>query len=201
MVSAGLRCPTLGRHADTPFRPPPIRATSAPMRWLVILLLTLLTAFPASARDAGPRVHTVLDVGAPLGPGDYVWDDDGVPAGPMRLVVDLSRRRIYAYRGGVEVGRAFAVTGSPVKPTPAGSFTILSKDANHRSRTYNNAPMPWSLQLTRGWVAIHGSPVEQDWVTHGCIGVPPAFAKILYARARVGDSVLVTRRWLPAAYE
>lgn len=168
------------------------------MRLLAALLLALL-ATPALAQ--GPQVRTVLDVGRPLGPGDYVWEDDGVPAGPMQIVVDLQRRRIYAYRNGTEIGRAFAVTGSPVKPTPAGSFVILSKDADHHSRTYNNAPMPWSLQLTRGWVAIHGSPVEQDWVTHGCVGVPPAFAKILYAHARVGDRVLVTRRWLPAAYE
>ena len=169
-------------------------------RFLAAVVLAL-TAAAAPAAAQGPSVHTVLDVGAPLGPGDYVWDDDGVPPGPMRIVVDLSRRRIYAYRGGTEVGRAFAVTGSSDRPTPAGSFPILSKDATHRSRTYNNAPMPWSLQLTRGWVAIHGSPVEQDWVTHGCIGVPPSFAKILYANARVGDRVLVTRHWLPRAYE
>jgi lipoprotein-anchoring transpeptidase ErfK/SrfK len=49
-------------------------------------------------------------------------------------------------------------------------------------------------------VAIHGSPVEEDWVTHGCIGVPTAFARILFRQVKLGDEVIVTRHWLPAAY-
>lgn len=165
---------------------------------LLTALVTALVAAPAAARP-GPAVHTILDVGRPLGPGDYVWDADGAPAAPVRIVVDTERRQLYVYRGGVEIGRSFAVAGPPERPTPTGRFPILEKDADHWSRAYD-APMPYALRLTRSYVAIHGSKVEWDWVTHGCIGVPIAFARILYANVRVGDEVIVTRNWLPEAY-
>lgn len=167
-------------------------------------LLAALVIFPLAAEARGvtgiPGVHTVLDVGRPLGPGDYVWDTDGVAPGATRIVVDVTRRQLYAYRNGVEIGRSFVVVGPPETPTPIGTFPIIEKDADHYSRAYD-APMPYSLRLTRSYVAIHGSPVEDDWVTHGCIGVPPEFARILYANVRVGDTVLVTRNWLPRAYD
>lgn len=168
-----------------------------------LLLLSLLAASPATAKAPvrGPQVHTILDVGAPLGPGDYVWDTDGVPSGPTRIVVDLGKRRLFAYRAGVEIGRAFIVIGPPEQPTPTGRFPILQKHADHYSSTYDNAPMPYMLRLTWGGVAIHGSPVEEDWVTHGCIGVPTPFARLLYASVRRGDEVIVTREWMNAAYD
>lgn len=173
-----------------------------------LLLAGTLAGTPVTAAEArqiptpagGPDVHTVLDVGRPLEPGDYVWDDDGAPAGPTHVVVDTERRQLYVYRGGVEIGRSFAVSGPPEMPTPLGRFPILEKDADKYSRSYD-APMPYSLRLTRSYVAIHGSKVEWDWVTHGCIGVPLPFARILFRNVRVGDDVLVTRHWLPAAYD
>ena len=171
------------------------------IRRLLLALALVLVPTAASARRPLPDVHTVLDVGRPLGPGDYVWDEDDVPPGPARIVVDLAKRRLYVYRAGVEIARSYIVIGPPEQPTPTGRFPILQKHADHYSSTYGNAPMPYMLRLTRGGVAIHGSPVEEDWVTHGCIGVPTAFARLLYAHARVGDEVVVTRRWLPAAYD
>ncbi|WP_082515537.1 L,D-transpeptidase family protein [Sphingomonas sp. Leaf412] len=172
------------------------------MTRFALFLILLLSPASAQARAAGvPDVHTILDVGRPLGPGDYVWEDDGETTGPARIVVDVTKRRLYVYRGGVEIGRSYIVIGPPEQPTPTGRFPILQKHADHYSSTYDNAPMPYMLRLTWGGVAIHGSPVEEDWVTHGCIGVPTAFARILYANARKGDEVIVTRRWLPNAYD
>lgn len=166
-----------------------------------VALALLLLVLPAAAIARGvPEVHTILDVGAPLGPGDYVWDTDGAPAGRAQIVVDLDKRRLFVYRGGVEIGRAFIVIGPPEQPTPTGRFPILQKHADHYSSTYDNAPMPYMLRLTWRGVAIHGSPVEEDWVTHGCIGVPTAFARILYANVRLGDEVIVTRGWMNDAY-
>ena len=172
------------------------------MARIALALLILLLPAAAHARASGvPAVHTILDVGRPLGPGDYVWEDDDVPPGASRIVVDIAKRRLYVYRAGVEIGRSFIVVGPPEQPTPTGRFPILQKHADHYSSTYDNAPMPYMLRLTWGGVAIHGSPVEGDWVTHGCIGVPTAFARILYAHASKGDEVIVTRNWLPAAYD
>lgn len=167
----------------------------------LLALLSFAAAPAALARGRASSVHTILDVGAPLGPGDYVWDTDDVPPGRAQIVVDLEKRRLFVYRSGVEIGRSFIVMGPPEQPTPTGRFPILQKDADHYSSTYDNAPMPWMLRLTWGGVAIHGSPVEEDWVTHGCIGVPPEFARLLFENTRKGDVVTVTRGWLPGAYD
>ena len=78
------------------------------IRFVALLLLLLPAAAPAQARGV-PDVHTVLDVGRPLGPGDYVWEDDDVPPGPVRIVVDVAKRRLYVYRAGTEIARSYIV--------------------------------------------------------------------------------------------
>jgi lipoprotein-anchoring transpeptidase ErfK/SrfK len=51
--------------------------------------------------------------------------------------------------------------------------------------------MPYMLRLTEDGVAIHGSNVREGWATHGCIGVPLDFAKLLFAAASKGDPVVI----------
>jgi lipoprotein-anchoring transpeptidase ErfK/SrfK len=75
------------------------------------------------------------------------------------VVVDLAWQRLYAYRGGVEIGRAAILYGADDKPTPTGSFKILQKKKDHISNLYG-APMPFMLRLTNDGIAIHGSEVE-----------------------------------------
>jgi hypothetical protein len=152
---------------------------------------------PAPARAEGPRtvaevkVTRELPISGWLEPGRYVWNDDGVPAGPTVIVVNIRGRTLSAYRGGIEVGRSSLVYGADNKPTPLGAFDILMKDAHHVSRTYGNAPMPYTLRLTNDGVSIHGSEIADDLATHGCIGLPKAFAAKLFASAHVGDRVIV----------
>ena len=159
----------------------------------------VLLATPTHARPVVPSdfaVKTVWELDGPLSPGDYIWDDDGVPAGPIRIVVDLHAELIFVYRGGSEIGRSTIIYGYDDKPTPTGVFPITQRKAEHYSSTYGGAPMPYMLRLTRDGVAIHASLVDADYATHGCIGVPEDFARLLFAQAKVGDRVLVTRGWL-----
>jgi lipoprotein-anchoring transpeptidase ErfK/SrfK len=51
--------------------------------------------------------------------------------------------------------------------------------------------MPYMLRLTDDGVAIHGSNVREGYATHGCIGVPPDFAKKLFAVMAKGDPVFI----------
>lgn len=167
------------------------------MRYIILLLTALILAtLPAPASAASVQVNTILAADGPLQPGEYLWDTDGAPAGPLQIVVDLSADRLYAYRGGVEIGRTIIIYGEGRHATPTGTFPILQKDRDHWSNLYH-APMPYMLRLTWGGVAIHGSGdvVSTDYATHGCIGVPDEFAARLYALARKGDKVLVTRGW------
>jgi hypothetical protein len=142
--------------------------------------------------DGGRRsIRSLLDVSRPMAFGDYVWDGDGVPPGPLWVRVDIGAQLISVFRGEHEIGTAVILYGGLGKPTPVGAFHVLQKAKDYVSHTYD-APMPFMLRLTGDGVAIHASNVRPGWATHGCIGVPMEFAKRLFAEARLGDTVLIT---------
>ena len=149
-------------------------------------------ASPAAAKpDDRFVVKRILEIDGPFRHGDYVWDDKGVPAGPLVVTVDLAAQTLSVFRGGYEIGAAVILYGANEVPTPLGVFPITQKDANHVSNLYD-APMPYMLRLTNDGISIHGSEVDIDSATHGCIGVPKKFAKLLFAQAKIGDKVIVT---------
>jgi len=141
------------------------------------------------------RVNSILSI--PPGPfryGDWYWDESNAPKkGKLVMTVDLEARVISVFRDGHEIGTAVALLGTKKHPTPLGTFPILTKEKDNISEKYNNAPMPWTLRLTWDGIAIHGSPVINGYASHGCIGVPDPFAEKLFAAARRGDRVVITR--------
>jgi lipoprotein-anchoring transpeptidase ErfK/SrfK len=148
------------------------------------------TSLPAPAAEP-LMVKRVLDIG-PIKFGDFTWDEAGVPAGPLIITVDLAAQTLSVFRNGYEIGATAILYGADDKPTPLGTFPITQKDAHHVSNLYD-APMPYMLRLTNDGVSIHGSKVEWGYATHGCIGVPLAFAQKLFGEARLGDRVIITR--------
>lgn len=122
--------------------------------------------------------------------GDYIWNDKGVRPGAVWVRVDLTRQTLSVFRAGHEIGATVILYGATAKPTPAGVFPIQAKKVEHRSSLYD-AEMPYMLRLTGDGVAIHASQVRKGFATHGCIGVPRAFAKLLYDEVKVGDRVAI----------
>ena len=122
--------------------------------------------------------------------GDYVWNAASVPSGPTWVRVDLGSQIISIFRAGDEIGTAVIVYGGDNKQTPVGKLHILGKAREHRSSLYD-AEMPFTLRLTNDGVSIHGSAVRWGAATHGCIGVPLAFARRLFDTTHVGDEVVV----------
>jgi len=135
-------------------------------------------------------IKSILNVPAKMTYGDYRWDDSGVPAGQLWIRVDPKAQLISVFRDGNEIGTAVILYGANDVPTPTGKFPILAKLKDHRSATYD-APMPYTLRLTADGVSIHASNVRWGYATHGCIGVPEAFAAKLFAAASVGDEVFI----------
>ncbi len=135
-------------------------------------------------------VRSLLDVRQPMRFGNYVWDDRGVPPGPVWMRADLSLQTISVFRAGHEIGSAVILYGADRKPTPPGVYPILARARHHLSNLYD-APMPYMLRLTGDGIAIHASNVRARAATHGCIGVPPEFARLLFAQARRGDRVAI----------
>ena len=135
-------------------------------------------------------VKSLLAVRGPLHFGDYQWTDEAVPEGPLWIRVDLGAQLMSVFRAGHEIGTSVIVYGGDNKQTPGGRLRILSRDKDHRSSIYD-ADMPYTLQLTYDGVAIHGSDVRVGKATHGCVGVPLEFARLLFDAARVGDEVVI----------
>jgi len=135
---------------------------------------------------------SMLDTKYRLRHGDYDWNDTDIPAGKLDIWVDLRRQMISVFRGGHEIGTAVIVYGAEGMQSPIGSFKILNKDADYHSRSYD-APMPYSMFITNTGIALHGSPMSSRRATHGCIGLPVGFAKLLFAAAQRGDTVEVVR--------
>jgi lipoprotein-anchoring transpeptidase ErfK/SrfK len=133
---------------------------------------------------------SVLNIDAPMRYGQYVWDDEGVPDGPISVRVDLGAQTISVFRSGHEIGTAVILYGAEEKPTPTGGFNIMQKLKDHRSSLYD-ADMPYTLRLTGDGISIHGSNVRKGRATHGCVGVPTAFAALLFDEVKTGDKVIV----------
>ncbi|WEK44489.1 MAG: L,D-transpeptidase family protein [Candidatus Sphingomonas colombiensis] len=135
-------------------------------------------------------VKSLLNVRETMHFGDYVWNDQHIPAGEIWVRVDLRRQLLSVFRGGHEIGSSVILYGTDGKPTPTGVFPIMEKREDHRSSLYD-AEMPYMLRLTGDGVAIHASNVRRGSATHGCIGVPPSFAALLFATVKRGDTVAI----------
>lgn len=148
---------------------------------------------PAEPQDETFVIKRILPIDGPIKYGEWHWDDEGVPAGPLVMTVDLDARVLSVFRGGYEIGAAAVLLGTDDHPTPLGTFPITYKMRHNVSEKYNNAPMPYSMFLTADGVAIHGSEVENGFASHGCIGTPNDFAAKIFATAKKGDKVIITR--------
>ncbi|MEQ5789113.1 L,D-transpeptidase family protein [Erythrobacter sp. NFXS35] len=159
------------------------------------LPVTTSAAAPVVSASNDPFViKSILPIEGSIRYGDWFWDESAAPGtGKLVVTVDLEARVISAFRDGHEIGTAVALLGTRAHPTPLGTFPILTKEKDNISEKYNNAPMPWTLRLTWDGIAVHGSPVMNGYASHGCIAVPDEFAAKLFAAAKRGDKVIITR--------
>ncbi|HEX5184884.1 MAG TPA: L,D-transpeptidase family protein [Allosphingosinicella sp.] len=156
-------------------------------RLSVAAFLSLLPLTAAhSAGDVQP-----LSLTTDVAPGHSVWRDDGKATGPVRILVSLPLQLAFVWRGAALIGISSVSTGIIGRDTPTGMFTILEKDEDHHSNLYDDAPMPWMLRITWDGVALHAGKVTGEPASHGCIRLPAAFARKLYAVADVGTTVSV----------
>lgn len=152
-----------------------------------------LTAPRVPAKDEPFVIKRILPIKGAIRYGEWHWEDAGVPPGPIVVTVDLKARVISVFRGGYEIGAAAVLLGTDDKPTPLGIFPITQKDRNHVSNIYTGAPMPYMQRLTNDGITLHGSDVALGYASHGCVGMPDAFAAKLFDTTKLGDKVYITR--------
>ncbi|AYJ84987.1 L,D-transpeptidase (plasmid) [Sphingomonas paeninsulae] len=126
-----------------------------------------------------------------LKPGEWVWAPAVAPNGQVLVYVDLSRQLATVYRNGIRIGVSTVSSGKPGHETPTGVFTILQKDAAHRSSTYNNAPMPFQQRLTWDGVALHAGGLPGYPESHGCVHLPYGFSRSLFTITSLGATVVI----------
>ncbi|WP_229493481.1 L,D-transpeptidase family protein [Massilia arenae] len=157
--------------------------------------LALAACLPAGVATAqGASASSAVELARQadrLKPGEWVWAPQIAPRGPMLVFVDLSRQTATIYRNGVRIGVSTVSSGKAGHATPTGVFTILQKDAKHRSSTYHNAPMPYQQRLTWDGIALHAGGLPGYPESHGCVHLPYAFARELFAATDHGTTVIV----------
>ncbi len=126
-----------------------------------------------------------------LKPGEFTWNADRSPDGPVAIVVSIPEQRVHVYRNGIRIAVSTCSTGKKGHETPTGVFTILQKDKHHRSSTYNNAPMPNMNRLTWQGIALHAGRLPGYPASHGCIRLPMAFSEKLFSVTHVGTPVIL----------
>ncbi|HLO21517.1 MAG TPA: L,D-transpeptidase [Sphingomicrobium sp.] len=126
-----------------------------------------------------------------LKPGEWVWKPEIAPTGPVLVYVDLGRQRATVYRNGVRIGVSTISSGKDGHETPTGVFTILEKNKEHHSKTYDDASMPYQQRLTWLGVAMHAGNLPGYPASHGCVRLPMEFAKKLFEVTPMGGTVVI----------
>ena len=127
----------------------------------------------------------------PLKPGEYWWSPRVSPSGPVVVLVSIPLQMMHVYRNGVLVGRSTVSTGSKGHGTPTGVFTILEKKQEHRSKKYDNAPMPNMQRLTWSGIAMHSGNLPGYPASHGCVRMPYDFSTLLFSITGNGGTVVI----------
>jgi hypothetical protein len=161
------------------------------VKLLAQLGLLACAAASVAAHPVSNRHLSVVEKAARLNSGQFVWEPTAAPTGPLYMVIDLSAQRALLFRNGVLMAASTISTGSEGRETPTGLFTILQKEVVHRSRTYDDAPMPYMQRLTWKGVAMHAGHLPGYPASHGCIRLPKGFAKLLYGATKLGTPVMI----------
>jgi hypothetical protein len=144
----------------------------------------MLAAGPILGQHVYKEIHE-------LQPGEFTWHPERQPGGPVSVLVSLDEQRAHVYRNGVRIAVSTCSTGRPGHETPTGVFVVLQKDRDHRSSTYDNAPMPNMNRLTWDGIALHAGNLPGYPASHGCVRLPLELSALLFEVTHVGTPVII----------
>jgi hypothetical protein len=146
---------------------------------------------------------------------DYTWNPE--PDEPItRIEVRIGEQKVYVYQDEHVAGISPTTTGKDGHNTPAGHYTIMSKEINHKSNlygvfldsngyivdadakngesapagaVYDAADMPYYMKIRDDGTGLHAGYLPGYRASHGCIRLPNAFAELLYSNVSEGTPV------------
>jgi len=165
------------------------------LTFTAVTLAILTTQSASTAPMPQPSFHTkgtaTGRATGPLKPGEYWWNPKLSPNGPVVVLVSLPLQTMNVYRNGFLVGRSSISSGSKGHDTPTGVFTILEKKQTHRSKKYDDAPMPNMQRLTWSGIAMHSGNLPGYPASHGCVRMPYDFSTLLFSITGNGGTVVI----------
>lgn len=100
--------------------------------------------------------------------------------------INLSSQTMTVSKDGMVQYRWKVSTARKGYVTPTGSYTAKWASINHRSRKYNNAPMPYAIFFNGGY-AVHGTDAVRSLgrpASHGCVRLHPDNAAKFFSMAK-----------------
>jgi lipoprotein-anchoring transpeptidase ErfK/SrfK len=164
---------------------------------------TLVAALAVTfvAAGAGGAAAAMLDgmQVASIMPDAMVDNTIEVPGPQIVARIDLSDQRMYVYLN-ERLTHTFTISsGRGSYRTPTGRWNAYWLSPKHRSRKYNNAPMPWAVFFHGGY-AVHGTTDIRNLgrpASHGCIRLHPdnarTFFKMVQASGKESTLIAVVR--------
>lgn len=114
-----------------------------------------------------------------------LFQAETVLAANLVAQVSLSSQTMIVTQNGVVKHRWRVSTGRKGYITPTGSWSAKWASRNHRSRKYNNAPMPYAI-FFKGGYAVHATYETKRLgrpASHGCVRLSPNDAATFYQLA------------------
>ena len=134
-----------------------------------------------------------------------------------RVIINLSEQRAYLIEGGKVSLVSPIASGKPGWSTPTGTFSVISKDIDHRSQSfgliidgsgrialssatpgthvpsgfhYQPAPMPYYMEFTAA-IGMHAGYLPGYPASHGCVRMPRDLAERFFERVNIRTPVTV----------
>ncbi len=192
--AARMKKTLTGALADLNHRREPTNHEFTTMKFL--LFSALATSFfvlerPLALAETFTEGVRVSPQTVTLKPGEYVWEPERAPDGPLLIVASITEQVAYVYRNGIRIARSSVSTGRPGHRTPTGVFTILEKEVHHTSSIYKGAEMPYMERVTWGGIALHAGDLPGYPDSHGCVRLPLEFSKLLFGVTMKGATVII----------
>lgn len=108
-------------------------------------------------------------------------------AAELLITIDKTTQHMIVAQDDVPLYDWPVSTGQRGYDTPVGLFKPFRMEADHRSREWDDAPMPHSIFFTQIGHAIHGSFERKRLgspASHGCVRLSPEHAAILFKLVR-----------------
>lgn len=168
------------------------------MKTRVLSLLAAAAILAAGSDLASGAMVDTMQV-ASITPDILTDNTREVPGTPLVARVDLSDQRMYVYLDERLVHTFPVSSGRGKYGTPTGRWNAYWLSPKHRSRKYNNAPMPWAVFFHEGY-AVHGTTDLRNLgrpASHGCIRLHPdnarTFFKLVEASGKESTLVSIVR--------